>query len=186
MTGFRSDQLREALKRNLPPLCAYAVRSSDRLPRRAVLQRPACLIVNTQPADAPGEHWQAVYLPPDDAQPEFFCSNGGEMDAPIVKFLRLQGSHALINGTWLQHPLSVSCGLFALDFLLYRASGLGSYSAYADRFSPRDWTNNERELWRHWRLIPTSPARSSFRLRHSSGYDRAARDDVEETTHLGL
>ena len=40
----------------------HGVFSSDRLPELPVKQRPATLVVNTDPSCRPGEHWIAIYL----------------------------------------------------------------------------------------------------------------------------
>ena len=170
MSGFRTDQLKTALELNLPPLHAYDVCASDELPRHRIGQRPVCLVVNTEASGDPGIHWQAIYLPDvEEEAPEFFCSNGREMSQSVAEFLGLQGDycHALATDVWLQHPLSVSCGLFCLDFLLFRATGLGSFSDYAARFTRNRWLQNENELWRYWNISSAADAPDSFWLEHS-------------------
>ena len=170
MAGFRTDQLRTALEMNLPPLHAYAVCARDELPPDRVEQRPACLVVNTEASDSPGHHWQAVFLPDGDEAPEYFCSNGRDMSDAVAAFLGGQGAycHALATDAWLQHPASVSCGLFCLDFLLFRAGGLGSYGDYAARFDRQKYLYNECEVWRYFDIRQSSDAPGSFYLEHSS------------------
>ena len=68
------DQLKAFLTERCPDL-DFAVTSADRLPSRTDFQRPAGLIVNTDPFTRPGEHWVCFYFP-QTGPAEFFDSLG--------------------------------------------------------------------------------------------------------------
>lgn len=121
---------------------------SDRLPKLA-LKKKKCLslIVNTDPANEPGEHWTAIYLCK--RKVEYFDSYGlPPLDERVQRFLDY---HSMDRGwafcaTQTQYIQSQMCGLFCIQFIKSRDSGK-SYKKFAQKFSI-DLKQNDRILKR--------------------------------------
>lgn len=122
---MNTSQISRLLYRNKSFLDVYP---SDLLPKRYLAQRPVGLVVNTHPHHLPGEHWIAIYLPPE-GPGEFFDSYGTAPDDPrlpktIAKFLEHQAEETVFQQNQLQHPRAVTCGHHCVFFLESRAGGL--------------------------------------------------------------
>ena len=149
--GLNAIELKAALENNLPGNFAFNVYANNELPD-GYQSRPIAIIINTDDNDRSGRHWQSLYIANDtDCTPEFFCSFGQEMSPQVAQFLKDQNfDFALHFHDVLQDPMSATCGLFALDFLLFRSHSLGKLTDYALRFSPSDFARNELELSRYF------------------------------------
>ena len=81
-------------------------------------KRPAGVIINTDAANEPGEHWVAVYIG-EDAVPIYFDSFGlPPLHEDIIKFLDLNSKSVWkYNLLTLQHPESRACGKYCIEFL---------------------------------------------------------------------
>jgi hypothetical protein len=95
------------------------VYAADSVP--SVLECPSCLVVNTDPARRPGEHWVAYYAKtPTDV--EFFDSYGLPVDA--YPHIRLPYKITKQNVVSLQAMDSIACGHFCIYYLCMRAQGI--------------------------------------------------------------
>lgn len=104
----------------------------DRLPASVTV--PATLIVNTDPATEPGEHWIAIYLQRDD-RADYFCPFGlppliGDIQAFLAKY---SGSGLRYNQCTMQDASTTLCGDFCICFVRCIARGL-SLSQFVARF----------------------------------------------------
>lgn len=166
---MNTQQIFTALQNNLWHPHFYTVCAADQLPKIDSLFYPAALIVNTVNQFQKGVHWQAIWLNNPDTIPEFFCSFGQAMPSHIKTFLLELDHHTCLDKCFLiQQPTSSACGLFALDYVLFRSYG-GSRVAYFDRYSNTNFTENERvlrTLWSgdfdHLRYIVRNTADPSF------------------------
>lgn len=97
---------------------------SDQLPS-IPHQRPIGLIVNTDPACAPGRHWIALFIDSDD-NIEYFDSYGKPPNDLSV-FIAIYVSrfpHIKVNKKRLQSSMTAVCGQYCLYYLLCRCNGL--------------------------------------------------------------
>ena len=118
-----------------------AVTSVDEIPRRPI-QKPAGLIVNTDPSELPGKHWVCFYLPKK-GPAEFFDSLGHSPEyyhAIFRSFLMTNGPQYLHNTKRLQDYGSPYCGEYCLDFLIQRQKGV-SYKSFLKQCGD-DYTQN--------------------------------------------
>lgn len=93
-----------------------------------------CFIINTDPRNKPGEHWQAFYIdarPEGDHEIDFFDSYADKMDPNLLKDVKLMadkvnsGSYLKLkeNMVGLQNSKSSNCGWFCCQFLIDRLRG---------------------------------------------------------------
>ena len=92
----------------------------DRLPTR--FQLPALLVCNTNPHNAPGQHWVVIYVE-SPSYGEFFDSFGRPPDAPFRTFLNDNCSHWISNDRHLQSAISRFCGHYCVFYCLHRCRG---------------------------------------------------------------
>ncbi|GFV28353.1 uncharacterized protein TNCV_4600061 [Trichonephila clavipes] len=97
------------------------VYSSDKLPKQR--KRYRSFIVNTDPAHFKGRHWQAIYFRQDN-HCVFFCSYGTRPQYDIEQFIIENSTSFEWNENILQHPNTMTCGLFCLYFLWHISRGL--------------------------------------------------------------
>ena len=95
----------------------------DQLPKQCI-PRPSALIINTDPADKPGQHWVAIYITRDGVG-EYFDSYGQLPTLPQIQhFLRKNTKYSIFNRRHLQGAFSTVCGQYVIFFLLHRCRGL--------------------------------------------------------------
>ncbi|GFV85122.1 uncharacterized protein TNCV_4171751 [Trichonephila clavipes] len=99
------------------------VYSSDKLPKQR--KRYRSFIVNTDPAHCKGRHWQAIYFRQDN-NCVFFCSYGTRPQYDIEQFIIENSTSFEWNESILQHPNTMTCGLFCLYFLWHIFEGYQS------------------------------------------------------------
>jgi hypothetical protein len=90
---------------------------SDKLPKSVKL--PCALIINTDPAHLPGQHWIAIFI---DAFgiASYFDSFGLKPNiSKVVEFLKRNSVCVEYNNTQLQAITSSVCGQYCAIFLLY-------------------------------------------------------------------
>ncbi|GFT70806.1 uncharacterized protein TNCV_4163001 [Trichonephila clavipes] len=97
------------------------VYSSDKLPKQR--KRYRSFIVNTDPAHFKGRHWQAIYFRQDN-HCVFFCSYGTRPQYDIEQFIIENSTSFEWNENILQHPNTMTCGLFCLYFWGHISRGL--------------------------------------------------------------
>ena len=95
----------------------------DQLPKQFV-PHPSAIVINTDPADKPGEHWLAIYITRDGVG-EYFDSYGLRPKLPQIEhFLQKNAKYTIYNTRRLQGPLSTVCGQYVIFFLLHRCREL--------------------------------------------------------------
>src|SRR5256885_12472714 len=114
--------------------------ASDTLP--IISKRPCAFIVNTDPANLPGEHWNAILLR-NGGKGEFFNSFGLPPIIPnIQNYIRLQCPNGFTFSKFcIQHPESDMCGLYCVDFIRSRVNG-ESMEHFLGHFTPDLWRND--------------------------------------------
>lgn len=96
----------------------YGVFSMDSLPF-AVPHYPFFMIVNTQAHNLPGEHWKTVFIDKN-KRGEVFDSLALPLANTLIRWLNRFTRSFTVNRLAYQHPLSASCGAFAVYFVLHR------------------------------------------------------------------
>ena len=148
---MNTNQLLYALSSNLWQPHFYSVTQIDALPLIDEVFYPAAIVINTlKKTQSNGGHWQIIYIEAADMAAEFFCSFGLEMNTLVKQFLFKLGHQSTTHkNMWIQSPVSISCGLFCLDYAVFRSLG-GQREAYYSRFRQYDFDYNEDELSRNW------------------------------------
>ena len=103
------------------------------------------LIVNTDPHNAPGEHWVGVYKKGDTI--EFFDSFGrfiNQFEEPFSSIMRdfVSGHKVITNRKQYQNDLSDTCGYWTYYYILSRICGITSFVEFKN-----DTLKNEIELF---------------------------------------
>lgn len=106
------------------------------------------LVVNTDPANKPGEHWFALCIQNNlkgDVPNEYFDSYGRKPDKKIVQYLE---NFLIFSTQPIQNNLTTTCGQWCMCYILYKSHG-GSLSQFihfiAENINPskRDQFVNE-------------------------------------------
>ena len=85
----------------------------------AVPHYPYMMIVNTQAHNLPGEHWITVFIDKD-RRGEVFDSLGLPLTNTMIRWLNRFTRTFTVNRLAYQHPLTATCGAFALFYVLHR------------------------------------------------------------------
>jgi hypothetical protein len=112
------------------------VHPSDRLPRK--IRFPCSVVANTDPHDAPGQHWIAMHY---DARGNgtYFDSYGTAPFGALERFFKKHGRTHTFSNVALQGP-SRACGFYCVAFLARRCRGetarkiVASYSGRIGEF----------------------------------------------------
>ena len=119
------------------------VYACDQLPNQYV-PHPSGLIINTDPASKPGQHWVAVFITAEGVG-EYFDSFGkGPSKPQIVHFLQKNTDYVLPNPRVLQNAFTTVCGQYTVFFLLHRCRGL-SMTKIINMFSS-DTSDNDSNV----------------------------------------
>lgn len=131
------------IKGELRSLSNIHVVARDCLP--SITKLPIGIVINTDSKFEPGEHWVSIFIG-QDKNPVFFDSFGlPPLHLDLLDYLNNNSkSHWKYNKLTLQHPESISCGVYCIEFLkeIYRSGSIQHYQRY---FSS-DLINNERVL----------------------------------------
>lgn len=141
----------DRLLRCLVPAGYVGTFPSDAIP--IVKRRPAYFVVNTDPRRERGEHWIAIVL----------LSNGiGEYFDPLALdyiapptdlYLQATCRRYRRNNLVLQHPQSLSCGLFCCVFIFLRAHGV-SFESFLHHFQDNTTLDeNEQHVHKVFHLM---------------------------------
>ncbi len=121
MSWLSGKEIEDAIRRyadNDTRTAFGGVYSMDQLPF-AVPHYPFFMIVNTQAHNLPGEHWISVFID-EKRRGEVFDSLAMPLPKPLSRWLNQFTRSITRNHLMLQHPLSDSCGAFALYFVCHR------------------------------------------------------------------
>jgi hypothetical protein len=83
---------------------------------------PSALIVNEDPSFLPGTHWVAIYLK-NQKEAYYFDSYGRDPIKPIQHFLSYY-EKTIKNTKKFQSPLSNTCGLYSIFFIIKMSQGI--------------------------------------------------------------
>lgn len=117
----------------------YGVCSMDQLPF-AVPHYPFFMIVNTQSHNLPGAHWVSVFIDKN-RRGEVFDSLALPLRQPLMRWINQFARSMTRNHLTYQHPLSDSCGAFAIYFVFHRLHSHVTFST--------SYLDNERKV-RHF------------------------------------
>ena len=132
------------LKYNLWQPHFYAVVPRDKLPHlTGKLFYPAAIVVNTGGSDTKGVHWQGVYLPETGDSCLFFCSLGLQPSAEVNEFCSTQTLKLYLISKKVQSPFTMTCGLYACDFLLFQ-SQVSCLKLYHRQYKSSKYLFNEK------------------------------------------
>lgn len=105
----------------------HGVYSIDQLPF-AVPHYPFFMIVNTQAHNLPGAHWISVFIDKN-RRGEVFDSLAIPLPKPMSRWMNQFTRSLTRNHLTYQHPLSDSCGAFAVYFVLHRLRSKVNFSS---------------------------------------------------------
>ena len=105
----------------------YGICSMDQLPF-SVPHYPFFMIVNTQAHNLPGEHWITVFIDKN-RRGEVFDSLALPLRKPLSRWINQFTRSIRRNHLAYQHPLSDSCGAFAVYFVFHRLRYNVNFSA---------------------------------------------------------
>ena len=100
--------------------------SIDKLPF-AVPHYPFFMIINTQAHNLPGAHWVTVFIDKD-RRGEIFDSLALPPQQLLMRWMNQFTRSMTRNRLTYQHPLSDTCGAFALYFVFHRLKGPVTFS----------------------------------------------------------
>lgn len=121
MSWLSNRQLVNKIHRNADEATRHAfggVYSISQLPS-AVHHYPYLMIVNTQSHNLPGEHWLSIFISKD-RMGEVFDSFALPLSNMLIRWLNRFTKRWRVNHLTVQHPLSATCGSFALYYVLNR------------------------------------------------------------------
>lgn len=105
---------------------------ADRIP--TVGLRPASFILNFDRHSSQGSHWVALLLLPN-GKAEYMDSFGlPPIQKDIKSYIERNTRGYTYNCQQFQHPLAVTCGLYAIHFIKHRARDL-SFESFSAHFS---------------------------------------------------
>lgn len=104
----------------------HGVCSIDQLPF-AIPHYPFFMIVNTQSHNLPGEHWISIFID-EKRRGEVFDSLALPLRKPLSPWLNQFTRTLTRNHLAYQHPISDSCGAFAIYFVLHRLQSKVTFS----------------------------------------------------------
>ena len=137
-----------ALADSDPELHKYFVSAlaCDELPESPERVKPRAYIVNTHPADKPGEHWIAVWTEHDSC--EILDSYGLDLTTyefltPFIVWLN-RWSYVRKNTRALQSVKTASCGNYSIIYLM--EAGRKSMDEFFSMFSGKDYLGNDDKV----------------------------------------
>ena len=114
----------------------------DQLPFATKFKLPYGLIVDTDPASKPGEHWISIFVN-ENRHAEIFDSFGKPpSNEYIVSFVESYTESSCYSTVRVQHELSEKCGQFSIGFLKARMRGFSS-EEYLSIFTHEDLLQND-------------------------------------------
>lgn len=113
-------------------------------------ERPAAVIVNTDPSGSPGEHWTAIVLKPNN-KALYFDPLGFPPLIPTVREYLMRNAHNgfKYNAATLQSPTGVACGYWCIAFIVHWADG-GTLRSFSSRYRGRsgiELSSNDEKLF---------------------------------------
>jgi hypothetical protein len=105
----------------------------DMLP--TINRLPACLVINTDPSNEPGEHWVAVFIDRNGSG-EYFDSFGiPPLHEEILEFLHYNCPQGwLCNNITFQSIYSETCGMYCVIYLSSKCKGM-SFNEFTALFN---------------------------------------------------
>ena len=94
---------------------------------------PLLLIVNTDASNLPGRHWKVAYIS-EEKQGEIFDSLVTPVNILLEQWMNKFSNKWIMSSKTIQHPLSPSCGAYALHFVLSRLH-CKDLQSYVNQFS---------------------------------------------------
>lgn len=142
--ALNTSQIRSVLNQIIPSTIKSDVYAADEL--KFVKGNQFAIVVNSDRAELPGQHWLAIYKDKNSRVMEFFDSFAIPIefyDNNFVKFLRERFASVKCSNLQLQSLESECCGQFCLYFLYYRVNGY-SFEDIIKSFSVKNYKLNDR------------------------------------------
>jgi len=124
-------------------ICFRGTYPSDMLPHRLSNQRPAAIVLNTDPSTKPGTHWVAIFFNTNGTAEYFDPFGFPPLTSNIIEFIN---SNALngwsCNNITFQTPvLSQTCGIYCILFIRDRCSNI-PFKSFISKFSRNVFLND--------------------------------------------
>lgn len=125
----------------------FAVLPADHLPKTKIKVRPFYLVVNTDEASEPGEHWISIYLPKNrNDLCEYFDSFGLPATNPhFIEFLKTNCNQYTYNPIQIQSDRSNTCGEYCVMFLHARNKDK-TLKQFIDKFDRKKLEKNDKKI----------------------------------------
>ena len=122
MSNLSDDQIARLIKAYTKDKDSFlGVFPINTLPHR-VSHYPACMVINTQSHNLPGQHWLSVFIT-SDKRGEVFDSLGLPLSNYLIRWLNRFTKSWTYSRKIYQPLLSDKCGAFAIYFILNRLQG---------------------------------------------------------------
>lgn len=128
------------VKNSLLRHAAIGIYPINKIPRNRDLNKQF-IIINSDPAYLPGEHWFCIYFP-DSGIPEFFDSLGNFPNYYSTDLLSILGAKFIYNCQRIQPKHSSTCGLYCLYYIYHRFKGLNFVEILQDFSNYLDYNDN--------------------------------------------
>ncbi len=137
---FGTDIVKKIKNDKIAKKTFLGVYPRDLLPE--MKQRPASIIINTDPSYLPGRHWLAFYI--DKNGVGFFFDSYGKSPAfyGLEHYLKKLTTTIVTNNQRLQGVNSSTCGLFSIYFILLKSRGF-SMNQIVQIFSKKHFSFND-------------------------------------------
>jgi hypothetical protein len=124
--------------------CYQGVYALDKIPKLKKL--PCAIIINTDPASKPGEHWVSVIID-EEGNGEYFDSFGLQpLHEEIIKYLdKYCSSGWCFNPIALQSTISTTCGHYCVLYVMFRCLGY-TYIEYLSIFTSNSLENDNKMI----------------------------------------
>lgn len=96
----------------------HGVYARDQLPN--TVQYPCAMVLNTDPANKPGEHWVAMYFD-EEGHGEYFDSYGIPPPPCFTRYIQRHSMQWSWNRRSLQDVWTSACGHFCVYYVIYRS-----------------------------------------------------------------
>ena len=133
LTGIEIEKLINCYADSETKQAFVGVFAINTLPNQ-VHHLPLLLIVNTDASNLPGRHWKVAYIS-EERQGEIFDSLVTPVNILLEQWMNKFSNKWIMSSKTIQHPLSPSCGAYALHFVLSRLH-CKDLQSYVNQFSP--------------------------------------------------
>lgn len=122
--------------------CYIGTYARDLLPKKVIIKRPLALIMNTDKANKPGQHWIALFIDKNNNANYLDSYGFPPMCQEIIKFLSLNKvKYIQYNTQQLQSVITSTCGYYCIQFIKMLCNG-ENFCKFMSLFSKNKLVND--------------------------------------------